>query len=65
MAETIKKGRGGKRDGAGRPAGVSTKSMSLKLDLDLYEILNKQVLNKNRFINDAVREKMIKGGLLK
>ena len=64
MTETIKKGRGGKRDGAGRPAGISTKSMSLKLDLDLYEILNKQVPNKNRFINDAVREKLARDGMI-
>lgn len=64
MTEIIKKGRGGKRDGAGRPAGISTKSMSLKLDLDLYEILNKQVLNKNRFINDAVREKLARDGMI-
>ena len=57
--EEIKKKRGGKREGAGRKAvGLSTTAMSLKLDKDLYIALNNQGLNKNRYINDAVREAM-------
>lgn len=61
--ETIKKKRGGKREGAGRKAvGLSTKAMSLKLDNDLYEALNSHSLNKNRYINNAVRSAMIKDG---
>jgi len=57
--EEIKKKRGGKREGAGRKAvGLSTTAMSLKLDNDLYIALNNQGLNKNRYINDAVREAM-------
>ncbi len=65
MEEITKKSRGGKRDGAGRPSGTSTTAMSLKLDNDLYRILNDKAMNKNRYINDAVREKMTKDGILK
>ena len=64
MEETIKK-RGGKREGAGRkPVGLSTTAMSLKLDNDLFSALNGNGLNKNRYINNAVREAMRKDGLL-
>lgn len=57
--EELKKKRGGKREGAGRKAvGLSTTAMSLKLDNDLYLALNNHGLNKNRYINDAVREAM-------
>ena len=63
--EEIKKHRGGKREGAGRKAvGISTHLMSLKLDNDLFNALSDAGLNKNRFINDAVREKMKKDGYI-
>lgn len=63
--EEIKKQRGGKREGAGRKAvGISTHLMSLKLDNDLFNALSDAGLNKNRFINDAVREKMKKDGYI-
>lgn len=63
--EEIKKSRGGKREGAGRkPVGISTHAMALKLDNDLYEALGLANLNKNRYINDAVREKLAKDGLI-
>lgn len=63
--DEIKKQRGGKREGAGRKAvGVSTTPMPLKLDNDLFVILSKSGMNKNRYINDAVREKMKKDGYL-
>lgn len=63
--EEIKKQRGGYREGAGRKAvGISTHPMALKLDNDLYEVLSKTSQNKNRYINDAVREKMAKDGLI-
>ena len=63
--EEIKKSRGGKRQGAGRkPVGISTHAMTLKLDNDLYEALGLASQNKNRYINDAVREKMKKEKLL-
>jgi hypothetical protein len=61
--EEIKKQRGGKREGAGRKAvGLSTTAMSLKLDNDLYLALNSNGLNKNRYINDAVRKAMLRDG---
>ena len=53
------KKRGGRREGSGRkPKGISTTAMSLKLDNDLYAVLKAQGLNKNRYINDAVRSRM-------
>ena len=63
--EEIKKQRGGKREGAGRKAvGLSTTAMSLKLDNDLYVALNSNGLNKNRYINDAVRRAMLNDGFI-
>lgn len=63
--EEQKKQRGGKRVGAGRKAvGLSTHAMALKLDNDLYEVLAQSGINKNRYINDAVRSKMIKDGYI-
>lgn len=60
------KKRGGRREGSGRkPKGISTTAMSLKLDNDLYEVLKSQCLNKNRYINDAVRAKMKNDGYIK
>ena len=63
--EEIKKQRGGKREGAGRKAvGLSTTAMSLKLDNELYIALNNHRLNKNRYINNAVRDAMVRDGYL-
>lgn len=63
--EENKNKRGGKRVGSGRkPTGLSTTAMSLKLDNDLYIALNSHGLNKNRYINDAVRAAMLQDGLL-
>lgn len=47
---------GGKREGAGRPTGVNQKSVLVKFDLDLIEYLNSKE-NRNRFINDCIRER--------
>jgi uncharacterized protein (DUF4415 family) len=64
--EPTKKQRGGKREGSGRkPVGISTTAMSLRLDNDLYEVLRSHGLNKNRYINDAVRASLKNDGLLK
>ena len=64
--EEIKKSRGGKREGAGRkPVGISTHAMALKLDNDLYVALSASSLNKNRYINEAVRAKMKEDGYIK
>lgn len=63
--EEIKNKRGGKREGAGRkPLGISTHAMALKLDNDLYEKLGLATENKNRYINDAVRDKLAKDGFI-
>ena len=63
--EETKKTRGGKREGAGRKAvGISTHAMALKLDNDLFKLLSDAGVNKNRYINDAVREKMAKDGYI-
>lgn len=63
--EETKKLRGGKREGAGRKAvGLSTTPMSLKIDNDLYSALNSHGLNKNRYINNAVRTAMEKDGFI-
>ena len=65
IMDIVKKQRGGKREGAGRKAvGISTHPMALKLDNDLYEVLSVAGLNKNRFINDAIREKMAREGYI-
>lgn len=55
----IKGKTGGKREGSGRPSGLSQKAISVRLDLDLLEKLS-IVENRNKFINDAVREKLTK-----
>ena len=61
-----KNGWGGRREGSGRKAPeIPKKAMSLKLDGDLYDILVKHKLNKNGFINDAVRNSLKNIGLLK
>ena len=63
--EEIKKQRGGKREGAGRPAvGITTHPMALKLDNNLFTMLSDAGVNKNRYINDAIREKMVRDGLI-
>lgn len=59
-----KSGRGGKREGSGRKTADNKTAMSLKLDNDLYKVLNEQGLNKNGYINDAVRYRMEKEKLI-
>lgn len=46
---------GGKREGAGKPKGLNQKAISVRIDLDLYEYVSSKT-NKNRFINDCIRE---------
>lgn len=48
--------RGGARPNSGRKNPPKTKPMALKVDLDLVDYINTKS-NKNRFINDCVREK--------
>lgn len=47
----------------GRPS-MNTKSYHVKIEGDLVPILDAQP-NKNRFINNSVREKMLRDGLIK
>lgn len=54
---------GGKREGAGRKRVLFGKSYHYKADVDLVNIIDSQS-NKNRFINDAVREKAEKEKLM-
>jgi hypothetical protein len=57
--------RGGKRENAGRKKrDKEVKPILLNLETTLYEALPKS-LNRNAYINDAVREKMAKDGFIK
>lgn len=62
----IMNNRGGKREGAGRPKkDVCQKPMSLRLDPELsYVFDNDKTIKKNTFINEAIREKMMREGML-
>lgn len=66
MEEQKKYTHGGKREGAGRKKSpIAQKAMSLRLDHDLAEIFEKSnTINKNNYINLAVRQKMMKDKLL-
>lgn len=59
--------KGGKRPGAGRPpVERKQKAISLKLDVDIADVFDSEcfIVKKNRYINDAIRERMLKEGLL-
>ena len=62
MDEEIK-GWGGKRPRAGRPKGVDTTLISVKLETELVEALPSD-LNRSKYINEAVRERMKKDGYI-
>lgn len=62
MKEEKTKGNwGGKREGSGRKRKTG-RHYSYSADMDLVPVLDKQE-NRNRFINDAVREKAKKDKL--
>ena len=68
MEEVKKTNHGGSRHGAGRPPKEdSKKQIALKLDRDLYDVFysDQFTYNKGRYINDAIRAKMITDSLLK
>ena len=68
MAEESKTNHGGKRVGAGRPSSPRSKvQVALKLDADLNDVFesNKSDLNRGRYINDAVRAKMLADGYIR
>ena len=63
MEEKVEK-RGGKRENAGRKKrDKDVKPILLNLEQALFDKLPKE-LNRNAYINDAVREKMKKDGYL-
>ena len=56
--------RGGKRENAGRKKrDKEVKPILLNLEMTLFEALPK-LLNRNAYINEAVREKMKKDGYI-
>ena len=70
MAEKSNNNHGGKRVGAGRPSNSRSKVkvlVALKMDADLNNVFDshKSELNKGRYINDAVRAKMLADGYIK
>lgn len=70
MTEETRNTHGGKRQGAGRkPSENSKVQTALKMDKELYDAFKSekfQALNMNRgqYINQAVREKMLRDGYL-
>ena len=73
MEEKKQSKRGGKRNGAGRPPkSDSKKQIAIKLDRDLYDIFkappfskDADGLNRGRYINEAIREKMERDSFIK
>lgn len=51
----IKGKSGGRREKAGRPAGINQKAISVKIDMDLLDFINSKE-NRNRFINECIRK---------
>lgn len=47
----------------GRPSGVNTVDIHYKMSKELYDALPKDV-KRNSYINDAVRERMLRDGYL-
>jgi uncharacterized protein (DUF4415 family) len=73
MEEKKQSKRGGKRIGAGRPPkSDSKKQIAIKLDRDLDDIFKSSPfskdasgLNRGRYINEAIREKMERDSFIK
>lgn len=63
MEDNKKSGRGGRREGAGRHKRVESQKVLFYFEKDLYEAFPKSI-NRNAYINDAVREKMKKDGYI-
>ena len=55
-----------KKRGRGRPKGENSHSINYKMALDLWNALEqvKGQFNRNQYINDALREKMTRDGLI-
>ena len=68
MIEQKKGNWGGRRKNAGRPPLVPTILISLKIEVELLALLHDfkyQITNRNKFINEAIREKLVNDGYLK
>ena len=68
MAEEKQNTHGGKREGAGRPSSPRSKvQVALKLDSDLNDVFSSDRFdgNRGRYINDAIRAKMIADGYIR
>ena len=63
MEEIKKSNRGGKREGAGRHKRVESQKVLFYFEKDLYNAFPKSI-NRNAYINDAVREKMKQDGFI-
>jgi ribosomal protein L15 len=64
MEEIKKSGRGGRREGAGRHKRVESQKVLFYFEKGLYDAFPKSI-NRNAYINEAVREKMKKDGYIK
>ena len=68
MTEETRSKHGGKRIGAGRPSSPRSKpQIALKLDADLNDVFNSPKFEgvRGRYINDAVRAKMLADGYIR
>ena len=63
MEEIKKSNRGGKREGAGRHKRVESQKVLFYFEKDLYNAFPKSI-NRNAYINDAVRAKMKEDGYI-
>ena len=63
MEEIKKSGRGGRREGAGRHKRVESQKVLFYFEKDLYDAFPKSI-NRNAYINDAVRAKMQEDGFI-
>jgi ribosomal protein L15 len=63
MEEIKKSGRGGRREGAGRHKRVESQKVLFYFEKGLYDAFPKSI-NRNAYINEAVREKMKKDGYI-
>ena len=63
MEEIKKSGRGGRREGAGRHKRVESQKVLLYFEKDLYDAFPKSI-NRNAYINNAVRAKMKDDGYI-
>lgn len=68
-----KKNWGGRREGSGRPKGIESSIISIKLNNDLLEAFPSLIpykdgrmvkFNRSEYINKALREKMKKDGYI-